>query len=145
VALADGCSWGVEPRDAALKSVKVFVDYMRKYQKEIVTTEVMPHLMLRAFLAAHNSIIEGRTEETLFQAGSTTLYVYLFAIVTISRLAGMVVELQEQPHPSSQWAFICVSLGDCKAYHWSATTKEVSEITKNSRQNIIDPKGRYVI
>jgi hypothetical protein len=83
VALADGCSWGVEPRDAALKSVKVFVDYMRKYQKEIVTAEVMPHLMLRAFLAAHNSIIEGRTEETLFQAGSTTLYVYLFAIVTV--------------------------------------------------------------
>lgn len=72
-AVADGCSWGVEPRDAAFKSVKLFGDYMRKYQREIVTLDMAPIYMLRAYLAAHNLIIEGRNEETLFDAGTTTM------------------------------------------------------------------------
>lgn len=63
--------------------------------------------MLRVYLTAHYSIVEGRTEETLYQAGTTTM------------LTGMVVELAESgidcflvrdndifaEDPS--WGFIC--------------------------------------
>jgi hypothetical protein len=53
----------------------------------------------------------------------------------------MVVEVEEAPQ---KWAFVCLSLGDCKAFHWSAKTKEVVEITEGNRQNVTDAKGTIV-
>jgi hypothetical protein len=50
----------------------------------------------------------------------------------------MILELAEGPH---KWAFVSVSLGDCKAYHWSSVTKEITEVTAGNRMNISDPKG----
>ena len=138
MAVADGCSWGVEPRDAAFKSVKLFGDYMRKYQRDIVTLDLAPQYMLRAYLAAHNLIIEGRNEETLFDAGTTTMYTSVRIPLIPFRLAGMVFELAEGPH---KWAYVAVALGDCKAYHWSASSKEITEVTAGNRMNISDPKG----
>ncbi len=49
----------------------------------------------------------------------------------------MVLEV-EGPH---KWAFVCISLGDCKAYHWSVATKTITEVTAGNRMNISDPKG----
>ena len=57
----------------------------------------------------------------------------------IYRLGGMLVELTEGPH---KWAFISISLGDCKVFHWSSTTLEINDITANNRSNITDPKGK---
>jgi len=128
VAVADGCNWGKEPRDAARKATKIFTEYLMKHQKDIVTARDVGYLVLRAYLAAHNSIIEGRTQETLFQAGTTTM------------LAGLVLELEH-----AQWGFVCVSLGDCKAFRWSAKTGEVRDATEGNRGNITDardPGGR---
>jgi hypothetical protein len=62
---------------------------MKKHQKDIVTMQDVAYMILRAFRRAHNEIIEGRNEENLFQAGTTTM------------LAGMVVELEDCPRKYS--------------------------------------------
>eukprot|EP01119_Soliformovum_irregulare_P010580 TRINITY_DN2613_c0_g1_i1.p1 TRINITY_DN2613_c0_g1~~TRINITY_DN2613_c0_g1_i1.p1 ORF type:complete len:725 (+),score=162.52 TRINITY_DN2613_c0_g1_i1:188-2362(+) len=129
VALADGCNWGPEVQLAAKKSARVFNEYMRKHQREIFTTREVGYIMLRAFMAAHNSIIEGRNEETLFQAGTSTM------------LAGMVLELEtEEATNIYKWGFAFASLGDCKAYHWNHRTGDVRDITEGNRGNITDAK-----
>lgn len=131
--LADGCNWGDEPRNAAQKAVRVFEEYMKKHQRDIKYTTDVINFMLRAYLTAHNTIIEGRTEETIFLAGTTTM------------LGGMILEIEPDAKANSRWAFICLSLGDCKAYIWSHKTGQVTEITEGNRQNITDardPGGR---
>jgi hypothetical protein len=72
--LADGCSWGEEPKEAAYKSVKIFIEYLKQFQRELLTADIAPQLMLRAYMSAHESIIEDTNQETLFQAGTTTMY-----------------------------------------------------------------------
>ncbi len=72
-AVADGCAWGVEVRIAASKAVNTFMDYIEKYQRDFQTLRDVGYQLMRAFQAAHNVIIEGRNEENLFQAGSTTM------------------------------------------------------------------------
>ncbi|KAM9997912.1 hypothetical protein ACTFIY_007566 [Dictyostelium cf. discoideum] len=42
--------------------------------------------------------------------------------------------------PPSKWGFICASVGDCKAFHYSASSKKFTDITKNNRGNVDDPK-----
>lgn len=46
---------------------------------------------------------------------------------------------------SSKWVFVCVSLGDCKAFHFSQRTQQFTDITEGNRQNLTDardPGGR---
>lgn len=35
--------------------------------------------------------------------------------------------------------FVCASIGDCKIYHYSASTKTFSDITYNNREDSLDP------
>ncbi|EFA82233.1 protein phosphatase 2C-related protein [Heterostelium album PN500] len=44
-----------------------------------------------------------------------------------------------EPAPS-KWGFICASVGDCKAFHYNHTNKKFTDITKNNRGNVDDPK-----
>jgi len=39
-----------------------------------------------------------------------------------------------------KWVWVCVSIGDCKAFHYSAKTKVVRDLTQGNRKNIYDPK-----
>jgi len=44
-----------------------------------------------------------------------------------------------------KWVFVCVNVGDCKAFHYNATTGKVEEVTDSGRQNASDasdPGGR---
>mmetsp|Transcript_7514 Transcript_7514/g.10389 ORF Transcript_7514/g.10389 Transcript_7514/m.10389 type:complete len:377 (+) Transcript_7514:1049-2179(+) len=132
MAIGDGCNWGDEVRMAAYKASSAFVTYMSKLQKEITNTRDAALLMLRAFNFCHNSIVEGANDEIIYSIGTTTL------------LGGMVFELEE-PSEAGEWAVVCISLGDCKAYRWNATTKEISDVTAGNRINITDardPGGR---
>lgn len=44
-----------------------------------------------------------------------------------------------------RYVFVCVSLGDCKAFHYSQRTQQFTDITEGNRQNLTDardPGGR---
>jgi hypothetical protein len=63
-------------------------------------------------------------------------------------LSGMMVELEQPPltekdkasHAIPPWAFICINLGDCKAFHISHKTGIVREITIGNRVNVLDAR-----
>eukprot|EP00026_Physarum_polycephalum_P005905 Phypoly_transcript_05944.p1 GENE.Phypoly_transcript_05944~~Phypoly_transcript_05944.p1 ORF type:complete len:576 (+),score=97.47 Phypoly_transcript_05944:116-1843(+) len=49
------------------------------------------------------------------------------------------------PTPTNKWVFVCVSLGDCKAFHYSQRLQQFTDITEGNRQNLTDardPGGR---
>lgn len=51
----------------------------------------------------------------------------------------------KSPGSVSRWVFVCVSLGDCKAFHYSQRTQQFTDITEGNRQNLTDardPGGR---
>eukprot|EP01119_Soliformovum_irregulare_P001308 TRINITY_DN11037_c1_g1_i1.p1 TRINITY_DN11037_c1_g1~~TRINITY_DN11037_c1_g1_i1.p1 ORF type:complete len:642 (+),score=207.30 TRINITY_DN11037_c1_g1_i1:1974-3899(+) len=125
-ALADGCGWGGEARDAAAKAAGLFIDFMKRVRPDISNTRQAVKFMLRAYGAAHQAIVEGTTPETLFSVGTTTM------------LGGMVLPLSKS-QAQGRWAFVCVNIGDCKAYHYSASRKEVYDITGN-RASVVDPR-----
>jgi hypothetical protein len=130
--LADGCNWGPEPREAARKAIRTFMDYVKRYQREFVNLNQVGHHMLRAYQIAQETIVEGRTKEDLWQTGTTTM------------LAGAVFEVEARDSPT-QWAFLALSLGDCKAFHYDSQTKKVVDITDGNRGNVTDardPGGR---
>jgi len=88
--------------------------------------------LLKAVVSAHNKIIDGK--EDVWEAGTTTL------------LGGLLVELKKSDDfPDLQWAFICASVGDCKAFCWSPSTGKFTDITLGNRTNLTDatdPGGR---
>ncbi|KAF2078050.1 hypothetical protein CYY_000688 [Polysphondylium violaceum] len=151
-AVADGCNWGTRPAEAATRASISFVDFMSKaLSSEIQTVQDAGNHILSAFNYAHNRIVEGKSD--IWEAGTTTL------------LGGVLVELQQPENketylsrsvvapgsgasktlkdpntPPSKWGFICASVGDCKAFHYSASSKKFTDITKNNRGNVDDPK-----
>lgn len=132
LAVGDGCGWGSDVREAARKATRMFISFMKAYQDAISNTNDAAALILRGFLAAHKAIIHGKKEEELFsKTGTTTM------------LSGVVLELL-QPEKGFGFAFVYASVGDCKAYLYSAKTQKVSEITKGNRgsRDPKDPGGR---
>ncbi|KYQ92378.1 protein phosphatase 2C-related protein [Tieghemostelium lacteum] len=180
-AVADGCSWGVRPAEAATRASISFVDFMSKaLSNDVQTVQDAGNHILSAFNYAHNKIIEGKTD--IWDAGTTTL------------IGGVLIELQQKPSatstsgtnnitdlsksvplnnlnnnnnkdltkstvnsnsgnnasgnstgkdpntPPTKWGFICASVGDCKAFHYSHSSKKFTDITKNNRGNADDPK-----
>jgi len=130
IALADGASWGERPRKAATTAVKKFQEYMRGHHKEISDTHEAADVMLKAFRAAQ----EGIMEEVNFDpndAGTTTLF------------AGMEFELSTSADKSHNWVFTAVSLGDCKAYHVSkGNLNEIIVRNRHTTTDVKDPGGR---
>eukprot|EP01114_Cavostelium_apophysatum_P006009 TRINITY_DN171_c1_g2_i1.p1 TRINITY_DN171_c1_g2~~TRINITY_DN171_c1_g2_i1.p1 ORF type:complete len:915 (+),score=253.68 TRINITY_DN171_c1_g2_i1:218-2962(+) len=133
IALADGCSWGRLPKEAARRASRMFVAYMKSNQIEMInTTSDAASLILRAYYAAHKAILH-KLDESDDTFGSTTM------------LAGIILELAEpDPKTGSRFAFVFASVGDCKAYLYSAKTGKVDEITKGNRggRDLRDPGGR---
>jgi len=127
VAVADGCNWGEEPRLAAEKASYIFIDYLKKHQKDISDLRDTVPLILRAFMAAHNTIIDGYSMDNIYQAGTTTM------------IAGMCFELLS-PYQGFSHAFVFVSLGDCKAYHLRMRSGDITDLTDDNRNNILDAK-----
>lgn len=82
------------------------------------------HYLLRALSFCHFKIIEDK--EDLWEAGTTTL------------LGGMLFRLkrskEEKETKNEPYVFVCVSVGDCKAYLFSSKNKTVSDITAGNRK-----------
>ena len=135
-AVADGCNWGPEPREAAKKASRTFMDFLKRNQRDFVHLNQVSHYLLRAFQIAQETIIEGRSREEIWQAGTTAM------------LGGAIFEVDQKDSSSSstpQWMFLAISLGDCKAFLWDSQSKKVSDITDGNRGNVTDardPGGR---
>lgn len=102
-----------------------FIEYLRFHQADITDLRDAGHYLLRALSYCHYKIIEGK--EDLWEAGTTTL------------LGGVVLRLkrskeEKEKTKSDPYVFVCVSIGDCKAYLFSAKSKTVSDITAGNRR-----------
>lgn len=129
--LADGCNWGVQVAAAARIAADAMLDYQKRHMRECSTLRDAVMLMLRGFNVAHSRIIEGRDEETMFQAGTTTI------------ISSMFFELDDSE--SERWAVVALSVGDCKMLRLSSKTGKISDLTEGNRCNLNDardPGGR---
>lgn len=98
---------------------------MKDNQKNIRSARDAVRMMLRAYWKAQQTIVEGATAERLFDVGTTTM------------LGAVVMQLETPKGYDTM--FLCVSLGDCKAYHITGSGS-VTEVTSGNRNNISDAK-----
>jgi CRP-like cAMP-binding protein len=122
-AVADGCSWGAQPRRAAIIASRTFCEFVKHNLSQMTTVREAGKLFLHAFAAAHHRIVEGFEQQKIWDCGTTTL------------LGGAVLELA----PSAQyverrWGVVIASLGDCKGFIISSRYKTVVDMTAGSRQ-----------
>jgi len=135
--VADGCNWGRRPMEASNAAKSAFIDYLRSRQADIVELRDVGHYLLQALSYCHHKIVDGK--EDVWEAGTTTL------------LGGMLLRVKrpkEERKPSDKndendkyrWVWVCVSIGDCKAFHYKAAHKEIYDITAGNRRNPYDAK-----
>ena len=97
-----------------------------RIQNSIETTREAAHALQRSFARAHKYISDGKTDSTT--CGSSQL------------LGGLLVKLREgSEHP---WAFVCCSVGHCKAFCLKSD-KTLVDITQNNYlYRVNTPLGR---
>lgn len=142
-ALADGCNWGPGPRTAARYACDTFVRLMTTYQFEIQDAYDTPGLILRCFEEAHQKIIEGRTQENLFQGLVVVsvdyflkFFLFLKIAGTTTMIAGLVLQLTDEHH-----ILVCASIGDCKLFLQKRSGPEagkIFDVTASNRGNLSD-------
>ncbi|KAH3757888.1 cyclophilin B [Pelomyxa schiedti] len=135
--ITDGCNWGVKPKEAACRASSTFINFLFEKSFGVSSVQEYGALMIQALAHAHNSIVWDKRD--IVEVGTTTL---LGVTCVPTR-----VEWQSDPHESvkySKWACIVLSIGDCKAFRWSAKEKKVYEITAGNRGTLdpSDPGGR---
>ncbi|KYQ94484.1 protein phosphatase 2C-related protein [Tieghemostelium lacteum] len=121
--LADGCNWGEKPKQAAQRASQAFIDHVMSRNDEITNVKEAGRILFDAFENAHKNILDGKTDQDLWQLGTTTL------------LGGVLLEINKgQDKWSPQWEFVCASVGDCKAF--LITQTEIVDITEGNRMNL---------
>lgn len=125
VAVADGCNWGRRPQEAARQATQAIKAYLGR-RPDVPDLHEAAHFLLRAFAEADKKIMEGKEE--VWEAGTTTL------------IGGLLVQLVPDDEDDPRWGFVCCSVGDCKAFLWSARKRKVIDITAGNRSNVIDTK-----
>jgi serine/threonine protein phosphatase PrpC len=127
VALADGCNWGMKPREAAMLASNELITYISAHLHCFKDTRGVALALLKAFMRAHQKIIEPKEDPE--EAGTTTL------------IGGLVMEInagQYQDALRDKWAFVCAAVGDSKAILYSARTHNFYDITQGKRQTLSD-------
>ncbi len=109
------------------------------------------YLLLKAFAAAHEKIINGFSKEDIWDAGTTTLIGGLLVPIEVpgGRPVCDYFPLGEDLHSrvlrqEEKYAFVCASIGDCKAFLYSPKEKKATDITLGNRAGLdaTDPGGR---
>jgi len=110
---------------------------MKAHQNEMQDLSDATYLLLRALSFCHYKIVEGKTD-IFGEAGTTTL------------LGGMLLRIKdkeksEKKDPKDEpkketFIFICVSIGDCKVFHYVPSTRKATDITLGNRRNAYDAK-----
>ena len=137
-AIADGCSWGEAPRDAAEMACRTFVTHVQKYIGSLLDTQQLARLVLRAFSLAHHAISRGKAHLKSWEVGTTTLFAG--ALVPLSHMAPSSQEPSSSTAPldsriSPPFGFVYINCGDCKGFRFSAASLDVIDITPDTRQN----------
>eukprot|EP01114_Cavostelium_apophysatum_P012568 TRINITY_DN2843_c0_g1_i1.p1 TRINITY_DN2843_c0_g1~~TRINITY_DN2843_c0_g1_i1.p1 ORF type:complete len:489 (-),score=148.62 TRINITY_DN2843_c0_g1_i1:119-1585(-) len=136
--VCDGCSWGRRPMEASNTAKSSFVEYLKAHLGEINELRDAGHYLLQALSYCHHKICEGK--EDVWEAGTTTLLGGMLLRVKKTKEEVKAEGLNAKDADSFRWVWICVSIGDCKAFHFSAAAKTVIDITKGNRRNVYDPK-----
>eukprot|EP00026_Physarum_polycephalum_P008264 Phypoly_transcript_08345.p1 GENE.Phypoly_transcript_08345~~Phypoly_transcript_08345.p1 ORF type:complete len:424 (+),score=60.08 Phypoly_transcript_08345:205-1476(+) len=124
-AVADGCNWGTKPKEAAVRAESAFIEYVHAQNENITDIHKAGLVLINAFEYAHNSILEGKAG--FWDAGTTTL------------LGGILLEVNKGNDTwAPEWAFVCASVGDCKAFLCSNGV--ITEITQGNRKNVTDAR-----
>ena len=125
--VADGCSWGAKPREAAFRASESFINYLNSATNHITKFSQIPGYLLEAVEGAHETIIAEKDD--IWDAGTTTL------------IGGMLLETEEK----DEYVFVCVNVGDCKAFLYSRRDHKLTDITVGNRPDNCDtrdPGGR---
>jgi len=109
--IADGCNWGERPRVAAEKARDTIIEYFINNTSKIHSIADMQWHLLYGFSEAHRAICEIPPKEV----GNTTL------------IAGGTLELESEA--SSEFVFVCASVGDCKAFLLEHDVLKIHDIT----------------
>jgi len=137
--VCNGCNWGRRPMVASNAAKSAFSEYIRNHLGDIDELRDAGHYLLQALSYCHLKIIEGK--EDIWEAGTTTL------------LGGVLFRIKkskeevksEKDKDSFKWVWCGISIGDCKAFHYNAATKKLTDVTPNNRKNwkdAKDPGGR---
>eukprot|EP01118_Nematostelium_gracile_P017645 TRINITY_DN7609_c0_g1_i2.p1 TRINITY_DN7609_c0_g1~~TRINITY_DN7609_c0_g1_i2.p1 ORF type:complete len:438 (-),score=113.86 TRINITY_DN7609_c0_g1_i2:4-1317(-) len=125
--VCDGCNWGRRPMEASNRAKDAFTEYMKSHVSEISDIRDGGHYLLQALSYCQFKITENK--EDVWEAGTTTL------------MGGVLLRLKDD----EKWVWISVSIGDCKCFHYQASSDTVTDITNGNRQNVYDardPGGR---
>lgn len=103
--VTDGCGWGQRSKNASVTANKTFVDYIEKQISNVTDIQSAALVLVKAIQEAHEKVIEGANNA--WEVGTTTL------------CGGILLEIPQQNSFDAPYAFLCVNIGDCKAYHCS--------------------------
>eukprot|EP00028_Trichosphaerium_sp_Am-I-7-wt_P006291 CAMPEP_0168520060 /NCGR_PEP_ID=MMETSP0405-20121227/7721_1 /TAXON_ID=498012 /ORGANISM="Trichosphaerium sp, Strain Am-I-7 wt" /LENGTH=394 /DNA_ID=CAMNT_0008540787 /DNA_START=37 /DNA_END=1221 /DNA_ORIENTATION=- len=130
--VTDGCNWGERPKEAANRAKNAFVVYLSGKMGEVKTIKEIGDVLISALHHANHAIVFDKNDP--WMAGTTTL------------LGGVVVQIDNKHYPTDpSWAFVCCTIGDCKAFVFKDKEKEVVDITAGNRIDVTDardPGGR---
>ena len=120
VAVADGCGWGYNSRDAAIQASNAAVARL-KAVNDYTDLRGIAQELLHALAAADRQIRFGK--ETLWESGTCTLVV---GVLIPSSIPG-------------KRNFVCASVGDCKVFCFNASQGTFTDITFGNREISADP------
>jgi len=167
-AVADGCNWGNLPRQAGINASDAFVRYMTNHHSEIRNVRYAGSLILRAFAMAQAAVIgddidmpTGTTtllggivlelDEEDESCGSLSSSPASPAFGSMSSSSSPAPALSAIAAAAAggggggggnrppKWGFVYGSVGDCKAFHYSAAEKHWQDITESNRALSRDP------
>eukprot|EP00013_Stygamoeba_regulata_P001496 CAMPEP_0177633074 /NCGR_PEP_ID=MMETSP0447-20121125/2639_1 /TAXON_ID=0 /ORGANISM="Stygamoeba regulata, Strain BSH-02190019" /LENGTH=957 /DNA_ID=CAMNT_0019134701 /DNA_START=371 /DNA_END=3244 /DNA_ORIENTATION=+ len=140
VVLTDGCNWGPRPKLAAWRANSALSGYVRTNNEEIYSTKDAIAILLRGLFVSQESIMEN--VEDVWEAGCTTILGGMLLEEASANLR-QCMRLDDLATEYMTWSFVCVSVGDCKAYVYRAREDKVEEITLgNSPEDPCNPGGR---
>jgi len=131
VCLADGCNWGERPKEASNRAKDAFVAYVQDNICDCRTLKEVSSLLFDSLAVCHNMIVYDKDD--IWMAGTTTL------------LGGLLIETDETSNDVPKWVFLCVSIGDCKAFYYDLESQNTIDLTAGNRKNLSDardPGGR---
>lgn len=132
--VCDGCNWGRRPMEASNAAKSAFVEYMRGKLSDIEELRDAGHFLLQAISYCHHKICEGK--EDVWEAGTTTLLGGVMFKIKKSK-----EEVKAEGNKDNfKWVWCGVSIGDCKAFHYAANSRKLTDITPNGRKNVFDAK-----
>eukprot|EP01129_Flabellula_baltica_P017425 TRINITY_DN9655_c0_g1_i1.p1 TRINITY_DN9655_c0_g1~~TRINITY_DN9655_c0_g1_i1.p1 ORF type:complete len:409 (-),score=83.19 TRINITY_DN9655_c0_g1_i1:20-1246(-) len=130
--LADGCNWGQLPKEASNRAKDAFVYFMEQQMPSVTNVQEIGPLLVDALSIANHAISYDKKDDIFSGTGTTTL------------LGGVLCKIND-PQCDSDFMWVCISIGDCKALHYDkvhTTTVDISAGNRNNLSDARDPGGR---